>query len=64
MSTVTVGKLTKHVDNRDQSAVMNVLHVNSDSQDLTKHVDNRDQSAVMNVSHVKSDSRGTYQACR
>ena len=26
---MTVGDLTKHVDNRDQSAVMNILHVNS-----------------------------------
>ena len=32
MSTVTVEELTKHVDNRDQSAVMNVSHVNSDSR--------------------------------
>ena len=29
MSTVTVGDLTKHVDNIDQSAVMNILHVNN-----------------------------------
>ena len=64
MSTVTVGELTKHVDNRDQSAVMNVLHVKSDSWNLTKHVANRDQFAVMNVLHVNSDSGGSYQGCR
>ena len=49
MSTVTVGELTKHVDNRDQSGVMNVFMSTVKVGELTKHVYNRDQSAVMNI---------------
>ena len=63
MSTVTFGELTKHVDNREQSGVMNVYTSTVTVGELTKHVDNRDQSGVMNILHVNSDSRGTYQAC-
>ena len=64
MSTVTVGDLTKHVDNIDQSVVMNIYISTMTVGHLTKHVDNRDQSAVMNILHVNSDSQGSYQACR
>ena len=64
MLTVTVRDLTKHVDNIDQSVVMNIYMSTMTVGDLTKHVDNRDQSAVMNILHVNNDSRGSYQACR
>ena len=64
MSTMTVGELTKHVDNIDQSVVMNIYMSTVTVGDLTKHVDNIDQSVVMNILHVNIDSRGSYQACR
>ena len=55
---MTARDLTKHVDNIDQSAVMNIYMSTVTVGELTKHVDNIDQSAVMNILHVNNDSRG------